>query len=193
MRSLRPLVPVPVRRLAAWLLPLPSRLTSPNVCKVRSYAIRDGIQLHVYWLDDNAGPGPAASLLVFGDEVMRFDCLGRGRGHMHLNLKQSRGFPNGGGSRLYYREQTIEDQIERSCFEFATNICYAFSLNASRRIRAVHLDRAEIEAAVPFLRRQMLGLFVQDRFRPELPSAGSPPMRDTSGQALDSRDHAASS
>lgn len=185
MRSLRTRIPTPLRRFVAWLLPLPSRLLSPNVFDVRRHDIRDGIYLVVYWLREPFGPGPAASMLVFGDEVIRFDCLGP-RGHMHLNMKQSRGFPNGGASRLYYRERTIEEQIQRSCFELENNVRYALSLNAARRIRGIRLEGREVAPAVIFLRAQMLDLLAQHRPDSPLTSAGPPPVDQAPSQALDS-------
>ena len=154
MKSLRSLVPTPIRLLAARILPLPSRLTRPTVTDVHSYSMRKGIFVHVYWLVEPTSPGPAASIVVFNDEIMRFDCLGRSMGHMHLNIKQIRGYP-GSVARLYYREQTIEEQIERSCFELEHNLSYALKTNASARIRGLQIQTTELQNAVSFLRDAM--------------------------------------
>jgi hypothetical protein len=189
MKSLRSYVPTPLRRAAAWLLPLPSRLSSPNVSDVRIHVVRDGVRLEVYWLSGKVGPGPGASMLVFGDEILRFDCFGaRRRGHMHLNLKQSRGFPGGGAARLYYREHTIEEQIERSCFELDANLAYALKTNASSRIRRLRLRPDEVAGAVAFLRQNMLSLLQQYHSDPGSGSAGSPPVEETAREAIASVD-----
>ena len=167
MRSLRALVPTPLRLIAAHLLPYPSRLSSPKVSKVSSLVIREGVRLSVYWLDISAGisspsggAGPAASLVAFDDEVMRFDCLGEHQGHMHLNMKQSRGFP-GDVARLYFREQSIVEQVERSCFELEKNLDYALRTNFARKVRRVRLDTEEIERASSFMRDTMLMLIAK--------------------------------
>jgi len=179
---LRSFVPTPLRRLAAYLLPLPSRLSSPNVSDARHHRIRDGVTLDVYWLALSTDRGPAASLSVFGDEVMRFDCLGPGAGHMHLNLKQSRGLPNGGGARLYFREQLIDDQIERSLFEFENNLTYALKVNTSARRRRLRLSPDEINTAAGFLRDQMQRLWSEHGDPAARISAGAQPVKQTPGK-----------
>ncbi|MEQ8800460.1 MAG: hypothetical protein RLP45_00320, partial [Haliea sp.] len=135
LRMLRAATPAPLRVLLAGWLPLPSRRASPGTSDVESAVIRPGVSLDVYWLSTQGRQGPAASLLIFGDEVMRFDCLGPGAGHMHLNLKQVRGVPHGTAARLYFREQDVIGQIERACFETEHNLPYALTLNVSARIR----------------------------------------------------------
>lgn len=171
MQALKKWVPTPLRRLAAWLLPLPSRRSSPNVFDVRSHAIREGIRLDVYWLGGAAGPGPCASLVVLGDEVLRLDCIGPGRGHMHINMKQTRGFHNGGLARLYYREQAIGEQIERACFELEHNLLYALQTNAAARVRRVRLTDAERATCLRFMRDEMQELL--ERHRAALPDSSA--------------------
>lgn len=186
MKILRSYIPTSLRRLAARVLPLPSRLASPNVSDVRVHVVSEDVHLEVYWLSGKVGPGPGASFMVLGDEVMRFDCFGaRRKGHMHLNLKQSRGFPGGGSARLYYPEQTIEEQIERSCFELENNLTYAFKTNASGRIRRLRLRPEEIAASKAFLRQNMLVLLAQYRDSSQYSdSAGPPPMQDTTRETV---------
>ena len=63
------------------------------------YPIQDNVRLESYWRDDAGGRGPAASLFVYDDEIMRFDCFGGDNGHCHFNLRQTRGrrwmYPDG--------------------------------------------------------------------------------------------------
>ncbi len=156
LRALRAAVPTPLRKMASRVLPLPSRLNSPNVSDIGSCRIGNAARLDVYWLEGDITPGPGASVLVHGDEVMRLDCLGPNRGHMHINLRQSRGFRGGGSARLYFREQAIAEQIERACFELEHNLSYALALNNAAMIRHSRITPAEMETAVAFLRAEML-------------------------------------
>ncbi len=156
LRILRAVTPAPLRALLAGWLPLPSRRASPGTSDVESAVVRPGVSLDVYWLSTRGRQGPAASLLIFGDEVMRFDCLGPGAGHMHLNLKQARGVPHGTAARLYFREQDVIGQIERACFEVEHNLPYVLTLNVAARIRRLRFTSAERQRAVTFLRQAML-------------------------------------
>lgn len=168
LRTLRAATLAPLRSLLAGWLPLPSRRGSPAIKDIESETIRPGVSLDIYWLSTEGRQGPAASLLIFGDEVMRLDCLGPGAGHMHLNLKQARGLPNGTAARLYFREQDVVAQIERACFEVEHNLPYVLTLNVSARIRRLRLSSAEIQRAVGFLQQAMLA----QQARHALPAAG---------------------
>jgi hypothetical protein len=151
--------------LAARLLSYPSRLGSPNVSDIHSMQLKSPMQLHVYWLSLPEASGPAASLVVQDDEVMRFDCLGKGHGHMHLNVKQSRGYPD--ETRLYFIEQSIEEQIERSCFELQANSEFAFKSNFDYRIRRLRLDPESAEQAASFVRQTMSQLLPRHQPLPD--------------------------
>ena len=57
------------------------------------YPLEDNVRLEVYWRDDRAGYGPAASVFAYDQEILRLDCFGEakkqgGTGHCHINLKQ---------------------------------------------------------------------------------------------------------
>lgn len=175
VRALRTLIPLPLRMLGARLLPLPSRLSSPHVSDVTSHVIRAGIRIDVYWLRLPTHSGPAASLLIFKDEVMRFDCVGPNLGHMHLNMKQTRGY-RGDIARLYFHEQDIVAQIERSCFELRTNLAYALKTNFSEQIRQLQLEPSEIEQAAAFLRCEMKDRLARHRSDLSSSSADTPTM-----------------
>ena len=75
------------------------------------YPIQENVRLEVYWRDDRAGRGPAASLYVYDDEVLRLDCFDGDQGHCHVNIRQNK------GHRWYYPEGTVQQHIERSAFE----------------------------------------------------------------------------
>lgn len=178
LARLRALAPVPLRQLASRVLPLPSRLQRQSVSDVRSLALQPCVWLHVYWLTLETQAGPSASFIVLGDEVMRLDCLGAGNGHMHLNLRQVRGYREGGAARLYFREQTWNGQIERACFELENNLPYALATNRARNIRATRLTAAELGRAAAFARVEMLSL-VDARRQPDATSAGANPVQQS--------------
>ncbi len=156
--SLKNRVPLPLRFLAARLLPQHSRRSSPNVSDLRSHRIGDHGLLDIYWLEVGCDRGPAASLYVCDDEVMRMDCFDGGSAHLHFNQKQSRAFPNGGGARLYFPPGRVIDHIERACFELSTNLHYGLALNASRRIRETRISPTALKEAVAFMRSEMHAL-----------------------------------
>ena len=59
-----------------------------------TYPIQDDVRLEVYWRNDRAGYGPAASVYAYNQEILRLDCFGEakkhgGKGHCHINLKQT--------------------------------------------------------------------------------------------------------
>ena len=62
------------------------------------YPIQDNVVLQAYWRDDAGGRGPAASLYVYDDEIMRFDCFGGGQWTLPLqptaNARQAVDVPN---------------------------------------------------------------------------------------------------
>lgn len=189
-RILRAATPASLRALLAGWLPLPSRRASPGTSDVESTVIRPGVALDVYWLSTSGRQGPAASLLVFGDEVMRFDCLGPGAGHMHLNLKQARGVPHGMAARLYFREQDVIGQIERACFEVEYNLPYVLTLNVSARVRRLRFTSAEIQRAVTFLRQAMLAQQARHALPTAAPSAYAQPVPQASTNPVDASEGA---
>jgi len=175
LRAMRAAVPAPLRAFYAGWLPLTSRRGSPAVTDVEGILIKPGVSLDVYWLNVRGARGPAASLLVYGDEVMRFDCLGPGAGHMHLNLRQSRGLPNGAGARLYFREQAVAEQVERACFELEHNLHYALTLNVSARIRRLHFSPPELSRVAGVLRAAMLQRYARHlSLEPEASASAQP-------------------
>lgn len=185
LRRLGRTAPLPLRALAARVMPLPSRLHSPNVSQASTRELQPDVLLRVYWLGERLGPGPGASLVIKGDEVMRFDCLGESLGHMHFNLKQCRSVHGGTAARLYFHETSIEAQIERSCFELEYNLSYALQTNIHRAVRRIRLSREDIAEGVCFMRRTMKRLLAQNRPPPGQPSPGTPAVEQAAPKTLD--------
>jgi hypothetical protein len=135
------------------------RTASTHISDSRSYPIQDHVRLDVYWVGEAFGPGPGASLYVYGDEVLRFDCFGGRAGHLHINLRQSQESRSQVVPRLYFPEGTIQDHIERAAFELKTNVPYCTEVVRDPRIRAVCIDPSRLGQAADLLRERMLTLF----------------------------------
>ena len=43
------------------------------------YPLEDNVRLEVYWRDDRAGYGPAASVFAYDQEILRLDCFGEAK------------------------------------------------------------------------------------------------------------------
>ena len=105
------------------------------------YPIQDNVRLEVYWRDDRGGRGPAASLYMHDDEVLRFDCFGGDQGHCHMNLKQTR------GQRWYYLEGTVKEHIKQAGFDLRKNYEFCIRSSQDERIQRVKIEPEKLEVA----------------------------------------------
>ena len=119
------------------------------------YPVQDHAYLAVYWKDLPIGKGPCVSLYVHDKEILKFDCFGEDRGHYHANMDQTSLIPKG-EERLYFKERSIEDQVERSIFEIQRNAAYHLQRNFDPRITRFKLDRARLETASREAKQKML-------------------------------------
>lgn len=125
---------------------------------VRVLRPQEGVVLEVYWANvPVAGSGPAASLFVLEEEVLRLDCFGGERGHMHVNPKQDQLLKEFVGSvpRIYFHPGAIARQIERAAFEVTHNTKAAISTNMIRRVRRFQLDQAALREAASEMVKEM--------------------------------------
>jgi hypothetical protein len=111
--------------------------------------------VEVYWVNEEFGPGPSASVYVEGDEVMRLDAFGGRRGHMHFNTHQTRPSPEGGVARIYFVEGDIFSHIDRSAFELKVNLAYALMSNRDPSIRRFRVDPQKLSVAAERMREAM--------------------------------------
>ena len=100
------------------------------------YPIQDNVRLESYWRDDAGGRGPAASLFVYDDEIMRFDCFGGDNGHCHFNLRQTR------GRRWMYPDGSFQDHIQQSLFDLRTNLNFCLQTHQDERVQEVQIERS---------------------------------------------------
>ena len=108
------------------------------------YPIRENLRLDVYWRDDKAGFGPAASVYAFDEEVMRLDCFGEakkqgGKGHCHMNLKQT------GGRQWMYPPGSVSEHIEDAMHDLRQNLNFCLATNNEEKVQDIKVSSATIE------------------------------------------------
>ena len=116
------------------------------------YPIQEDVLLQVYWRDDVGGRGPAASLYVYDDEIMRFDCFGGDNGHCHFNLRQTR------GRRWMYPEGSFQDHIHQSVFDLHTNLTFCLKTHQDERIQEIQVTQESLRQAALQMETYLLEL-----------------------------------
>lgn len=116
------------------------------------YPIQEDVLLQVYWRDDAGGRGPAASLYVYDDEIMRFDCFGGDNGHCHFNLRQTR------GRRWMYPKGSFQDHIRQSIFDLQTNLTFCLRTHQDERIQEMQISQESIKQAALKMETYLLEL-----------------------------------
>ncbi|MFC0183177.1 hypothetical protein SAMN04515674_105151 [Pseudarcicella hirudinis] len=130
--------------------------------KTKSYReIRQGVErlyfqenafLEVFWKTVSIGKGPSLSLIVLDDEVLRFDCFGHKEGHFHISLTT---FYDTKKDRMFFFENSVEEQIQRTYFELTNNLDYYLQRNKSKKIRHFKIDKSLLETALKEACRKM--------------------------------------
>ncbi len=114
------------------------------------YPIQDNVLLQAYWRDDAGGRGPAASLYVYNDEIMRFDCFGENNGHCHFNLRQTR------GRRWMYPNGSFQDHIQQSLFDLRTNLTFCLKTHQDEQVQEIQIVQESLEQAAQKMEVQLL-------------------------------------
>ena len=109
-----------------------------------AYPIQDNVHLDVYWRDDKAGFGPAASVYAYDKEVLRLDCFGDaknrgGKGHCHMNLEQT------GGRQWMYPQGSVSDHIEHAVHDLKRNLNFCLATNPDEKIKEIKVSSKTIE------------------------------------------------
>jgi hypothetical protein len=127
---------------------------SPARRDVAELVIDDGTELHVFWKVLPIGRGPALALLVLGEEVLKFDCFGPGRGHFHARI----GVPRWATSdRMELFEQSAPEQLDRAIHEMTVNLAFFLERHPWKRVRTWRVDQAGLERACRQARSIALG------------------------------------
>jgi len=116
------------------------------------YDVQENLKVDVYWQATVFGSGPAFALSVFDQEVLKFDCFGEDDGHYHISFGDR---VNVEENRLYFKEKTREQQIERSFFELKKNMGYYFQRHCDRRIRTIQIDSIRLEDVLKPIKEKM--------------------------------------
>lgn len=99
--------------------------------------LADDAFIDVFWKALPIGRGPAASVVVHDQEVLRFDCFGPGKGHLHASFFQQTLAPE---LRLFFSEPTIRQQIDRAAFEVTRNLYYYTQRSPYAAVRRFRVD-----------------------------------------------------
>lgn len=133
----------------------------PSRRDIVRFELESDVGFEVFWKVLPIGKGPAVSLFVFGEEILKFDCFGMGDGHYHIEPEHERGRT----IRFYFAERAVEAQIERTVFELKNNLNCNLSLARNPLVRRLHVDQEKLNAAVEQVRTRMLEYY---RSVPEL-------------------------
>jgi len=121
--------------------------------------VQDAVWIEVYWTErppnGEVGPGPRASVMVLGDEILRLDCFGGQQGHYHINPRQGM-LTERTPARLCFPEGSHADNVERTAFEVEYNLPAALLLNRIRAIREIKIDDEKLSRAAAQMRAAML-------------------------------------
>ena len=119
------------------------------------YPIQENLRLDVYWRDDRAGYGPAASVYAFDQEVLRLDCFGEakkqgGKGHCHMNLKQTH------GRQWMYRPGSVKEHIEQAMHDLRQNLGFCLVTNEDESIQETKVSPETLEPIAQQAEEKML-------------------------------------
>jgi len=153
----------PLKRRFRYWKKSPRRTTlGNNKHSIHRRRVQPNMELEVYWLDAKLGSGPAASLYVDDDEIMRLDCLGRSTAHMHLNMKQALLIPRGHSARLWFPPGSLRDHVDRARHELVHNANYALRTNRRSVVRRTKTDPASLARAGDWMHDVMNRLIAQN-------------------------------
>jgi hypothetical protein len=128
--------------------------------RIAHFVIQPDAYLEVFWKDVAMGSGPGLSLVIRDEEVLRFDCLGAGGGHFHI--EPERGISGSSQYRLRFPERTIEEQVERTIFELRTNLDTYLRHNRNPSVRRATLNPGALNQAIDKARSEMLTISVAE-------------------------------
>lgn len=123
------------------------------------FAVPDNIELKVYWADRVNGTGPVMDVMAVGVKILRFDCFGKDAGHYHTELGNAFACKH---HRIYFREESVEEQIDRSLFEVRTNLSYFLERHHNRRVRRLIIDSIKLDNTLSLVREKMMTMRSED-------------------------------
>ena len=132
------------------------RSTASDVMWIK---VDEGLSIATCWSDvPGVGSGPSASVYAGDAEVLRLDCFGDDRGHMHVNPLQSE-FPSYPEvPRFFFSPGDRAAHVDRASFELVRNLRAALASNALARIRRTPVDPEKLRVAAGAMHERMLKL-----------------------------------
>ena len=124
------------------------------------YSLEENVRLEVYWRNDNAGYGPAASVYAHNQEVLRLDCFGEakkhgGKGHCHINLKQTK------ARQWMYPPGTVKNHIEHAMHDLRQNLKFCLITNPDENIQQTTVEPEVLEPIAQQAEEKLLGFMKQ--------------------------------
>ena len=134
-----------------------ARITYRERYQLQSYPLQEGVRVEAYWRDDEAGVGPAASVYVDDEEILRLDCFGGSLGHCHVNLLQA--MDRYACQHVwFYPPATARQHVEWAMHDLVVNLPMCLRHNDDSAIRETSLDEAAIREIEPRVRAYLLEL-----------------------------------
>lgn len=135
-----------VLRAVGLYPPLPP--PPPSVRKdVTVIPVQPNVQFLVYWKVLRIGKGSAVILDAYGDEVLKYDCFGAGKGHYHVAPNYF--------TRIFFVEASAHAQAERACADLEANGIKYLSIHPDPQIRALEVDREAFVQALEQVKERL--------------------------------------
>lgn len=115
---------------------------------VVKFPIQEEVFFLVYWKVLKIGKGPAVTLNIFGNEVLKFDCFGKGKGHFHIDPFRK--------LRIYFVENSAKDQVKRVKTELLLNAQRYIENHSNAKINSVRLNLSLFQKSVDLVEKTML-------------------------------------
>ena len=109
-----------------------------------THKVAEGVMLELYTRDDKGGRGPCASVSVFGEEFIRFDCFGDNEGHYHVYHVDVHAEKSYRSFRLNYPVASRVDHMMRSAVEVRLNLMAWLSTHGDVKVRDLVLTPVQL-------------------------------------------------
>ena len=110
--------------------------------------IQEYVYFNVYWKVLQIGKGPAVTLNIYNNEILKFDCFGKNDGHYHISPKYNK--------RIYFEEETAFQQIEKTSSELRDNIKKYLAINTDKEVREITINQQKLDNAVDKMKDKMI-------------------------------------
>lgn len=118
------------------------------------FRIAQNAHFEVYWkVIDKVGFGPALSLYIENEELLRFDFFGPEKGHFHVQTMLP---APASENRLFFNENKVEQQIDRAFFELDKNLHWYTQRHPLKSIRLFNIEKEIMKELWPKIRSLLL-------------------------------------